>query len=231
MPTYIDESGTPDPVPDSNASQFWLTGVWFPSFAEVLAFQEGLADFRQAALKVKKGYVFHFTDLHHERRVRFFEFAVRYSFRFAGCVFDKTRFDPTVLSGMAKRDVFAVVTGGLATAFHPCYLEQEAAAETPLNERVTHDRSDDPLFRATLTTAMLGLRSGRGSGARLVKSVKPGKAAAEAGLQLADMVCGAVRFAYDGKRDYFRLIRHQQVRDGLIAFPETVGGGPSPPPT
>lgn len=75
-----------------------------------------------------------------------------------------------------------------------------------LKELVIFDRCDDAAFERVLKDEFKRLTAARPCGRRLVRGLRSGRSHAEPGLQLADMVCGAIGKHLEGQDDYFNLI-------------------------
>lgn len=207
MPTFLDESGDGG-VGERCSDFFRLAAVWLEHVEEVEACRLAIAGVRKDVLRVPKAFEFKFSRINPGQRTAFFEGVAGLPFRFVVCSIAKRRADARALT---KDHIYRTAAEAVAGALCEFYRIAEACKGSPLNERVSADHTNDPVYFGHLRAAFLSLKSERKSGAGLVKSVKPVKSHADDLIQLVDMVCGAVGRSLDGDRELYRIIQGKRI--------------------
>ena len=217
MATYIDDQGGTGWTPGSH-THFRLTAAWLPT-ANVGLFQAAVRNLRKA-IGVRVDYEFKFAKTHNrsEWRTSFYKLAMEFGLRFTACAFDKRRIRAGSVTPFVFHQVCATV---LAVYLHETYREAEAmrcaaGQAIPLCEPVVVDDNKDPDMLAAIEDAFRALRSGRDPDAILTNKPKFRDSEKDEGVQLADMVMGAVGAHLDGDSCWYDLIRQGGKDLGVI---------------
>lgn len=192
---------------------FTLAAVAFESSTEAQLCQTTIAKLRESE-RLPPRYEFHFAAIPAVQRRTFLGAVADQKFFFAACHVQKGR-----LSGRMWRDkgyfytkVIAAVVSGLEEMMQIA----QACKSRPLNAKVTADNSSDPAYFAALRREFRKPKSE--AGRSLVEVVRPGRSHSSDLLQLADMVCGAVRHSFEESGEYLSIIAGKEVR--LHCLPE-----------
>jgi hypothetical protein len=207
MPTYIDESGDTGVKPGA-MSFFRLAAVHFELVSDLEKYAAAIPALRQD-LGLPQTFEFHFAEISHEIRLAFFEAIRDQDFWFFVSSFDKNRERQVPTTKQIVRDM---TVQGIARHIGPWYelVEEVLYGGRALRELIVYDKSDDPAFERSLRTHFRPFSArGRRPG-QLIRDVRPGKSNSDPGIQLADMICGAVGRHIDGREQYYDLIRHRQ---------------------
>ena len=76
---------------------------------------------------------------------------------------------------------------------------------------IVYDECDDPAFERALRDALKLVSATRSRDRRLIRDIRPGKSKSDPGIQLVDMVCGAVGKHIRGESEYYDLICSKAV--------------------
>jgi hypothetical protein len=208
MPTYIDESGDAG-IKDGSTPYFRLAAVHFDITSDVERLAECLASVR-ADLGLPHSYEFRFAKSAHNIRMSFFKAVAAQPFVFIACSFEKNSFDPRRLSKDSVRDD---TIGGLLKHLAEWYrlVEERLNPGGGLKELIVYDECDDPAFERAFRSGLKRLTASRQRGGRLIRDIKSGKSKCDPGIQLVDMVCGAVGRHISGESGYYKLIETKAI--------------------
>jgi Protein of unknown function (DUF3800) len=208
MPTYIDESGDAG-IKDGSTPYFRLAAVHFNDTSQVERLAECLVSVR-AKLGLPQSYEFRFAKSAHNIRMSFFTAVAAQPFVFIACSFEKNTFDPRILSKDSVRDG---TIGGLLKHLAEWYrlIEERLDPDGGLKELIVYDECDDPAFERAIRAGLKVMTAGRQRNGRLIRDIKSGKSKCDPGIQLVDMVCGAVGRHISGESGYYKLIETKAV--------------------
>ena len=208
MPTYIDESGDTG-TKKGSTPYFRLAAVVYDDTRHVERLSECLSALR-ADLGLPQSYEFRFAKTVHDIRVAFFNAVAAEPFLFIASSFEKHTFD----DGSFKKDVVRDKTiDGLIKHLGEWYLliEDRLSPTGGLKELIVYDECDDPAFERALRDGLKLISRTRARDRRLIRDIRPGKSKSDPGIQLVDMVCGAVGKHIRGESDYYNLIRSKAI--------------------
>lgn len=209
MATFIDDQGGTGWTPGSH-THFRLAAAWLPT-ANVVPFQQSVQNLRRLIGR-RADYEFKFSKTHHcpEWRTSFYNLALKFGLRFTVCAFDKARVQPGSVEPFMFHQVCATV---MAVHLRATYCEAEAARCAGegklilLCEPIIVDDNKDPGMLAAIEDAFRALRSGRDPAAILTNKPEFRDSEKDEGLQLADMVMGAIGAHLEGDSHWYDLIR------------------------
>lgn len=213
MPTFIDESGDFGPGPDSS-DLFMFGAVWCERIEEAAECCGAIAAVRRKR-QLKVRHEFRHATISSVNRRAFYAGVACQPFRFVVSVVDKRTAERR--GALTKDMILANAIGAVAATLHEYYQIAEGCKATPLKERVLVDHHTDGEYVGRIECEFRALPSAQSKWAPLVKSVKTARSESDDMIQLADMVCGAVRLYYAGDRDAYQLLRPKAIR--LIEWP------------
>jgi hypothetical protein len=198
---------------------FRLAAAWLPT-ANLVPFRDCVRDLRKT-LGRRDDYEFKFSKTHDrpDWRTEFFKLALGFGLRFTACAFDKRRIQPGSVTPFAFHQTCAVV---LATNLRDTYRDAEtercvaAGKNVPLREPVVVDSNEDASMLKAIEDAFRALRSNRDLAASLTNKPKFGDSRGDEGIQLADMVMGAIGDYLDGDSTWYDLIRRGGKDLGVV---------------
>jgi hypothetical protein len=203
MPTFIDESGDTGTKAGSTP-YFRLAAVFFASADDLKEHSLRISRLRQTK-RLPQDFEFHFAALGHPLRMEYFTAIVESEFSFVVTSYNKFS---TVRDKKNKQMIYEDSIRRIASHLHLGYSAAETVIASPggLKDIVVYDDCDDPRFERAIKDGFKHLRASRPCGKRFVRHVRPGKSHSDAGLQLADMICGAAGKHLEGASDYFNLV-------------------------
>ena len=171
-----------------------------PTSDLLLSFSLLLDDLEQHSLRVSRlrqtkglaqDFEFHFTSLGHQLRMDYFTAIVESQFFFVVTSYNKYS---KMHDQKHKQRIYEEAIRGIAYHLHSGDVAAETVIASPrgLKDIVVYDACDDPRFERAIKDGFKHLRKSRPCGKRFVRDVRPGKSHSDPGLQLADMICGAL---------------------------------------
>jgi Protein of unknown function (DUF3800) len=200
MLTYIDESGDIG-VKEGSTPYFRLAAVFFEHPNDLDEYSE-----RISVLRTEQGlpqsFEFHFTEISHPLRMAFFRAVAFTRFSFVVSFFAKGNHGPADLTkDIVRKKTVARLIKHLDNIYNLCERKQI----------IIFDDCRDPRFEKALKD---GFKSPTQPGHSVQRpKIRPGKSHNEPGIQLADMICGAIGNHLDGKSEYYGLVK---VREWAI---------------
>lgn len=208
MLVFIDESGDAGlRIADGSTDYFVVILVAFRDYAEADKADNSINLLRRK-LGLPSSFEFHFNSLNNRRREAFLDTLASQEFFYSGIVIDKRKLDGTNMQHGA--DSFHQYVCGLVFQNMKSYL---------YNSIVVIDGTGTRTFRRALQTYLRKCTNDRGT--QHIKQVRMQQSRTNNLLQLADMICGAVRRSYGKKRDsqiYRQLISRREI--GLQVWPK-----------
>lgn len=195
MFVFMDDSGDA-PLPGMQ-DYFALTAIAFQTEAS----RDGM-DAAISAIRPKWGkganFEFKFTNLGDQRRTEFFGTIAPLPFKYSSCVLQKSglRGQWTDKCYAYERVIREVVNGLI-----PHFRQVDEAQKKPLKIRVLADMHTDPDYLRLLQAEFGKLHAKDGTQMARRNHVKLGKSSSFNLLQLADLICGASRYATNAYRN------------------------------
>ena len=196
MFVFMDESG--DTVVPGMKPYFALMALAFETADGRDNAEEALKQLRRNWGK-KSTFEFKFIWLSEGDRLKFFQTVGNLAFKHAGCVLHK---DEIGGQWTAKRYLYERVIREVVDGLTPYFREVDSARDRPLRVRVTFDEHTDPSYYLLLKSQFARLHSKDGCSMVPKQNVKPGKSKTSSLIQLADMLCGAIRWDTNVYRKY-----------------------------
>lgn len=203
MLVFFDESGdTGFKIGQGSSDLFTVTLVIFEEHDEATAAGERIALLRRELGK-SADYEFHFTACSDAIRRAFLAALSRYDFFFFSFVFDKSAFSAQQWS--SSDEFYRYVCGLIFESSKP-HLD---------NAIVKFDACGGRDFREKLGTYLKRRMNDAQSSRRAIKKVVASKSNGTDLIQLADMICGSVAHAQNGKKsnssEFYDLIKHRGI--------------------
>ena len=220
MPTFIDESGETGFGPGS--SQFYiLAAVYFENASKFEIYEDLAKDLRNS-YGHSNNFEFKSSKSGDVIKSNFFDVIKQCEFSYAVSYIDKTQF-----SKLDKRGVLGPTIAGLVGILEGCFLQAESAllAGKHLNEPIRFDDTTDKVYVQMLKEGFRSAGKERSTRGRLIGDIKNFASHTNLGIQLADMVCGAVADHLKGSSKYYNLIREERRLD--LYRVETPKGDPA----
>lgn len=196
MFVFLDESG--DAAVPGMKPYFALAALAFETADSRDEMEEALKQLRHNWGK-KLNFEFKFIWLSEDERLKFFQRVGDLAFKHVGCVLQKDG-----ISGQwtKKRYLYERVIREVVDGLKPYFRSVAVARDKPLRVRVTFDEHTDPDYSRLLKEQFGTLHAQDGSRMVPKQNVKPGKSKTSSLIQLADMLCGAIRWDTNIYRKY-----------------------------
>jgi hypothetical protein len=203
MLAFVDESGdTGMKTAEGSSSVFLISVVLFEDHDEATALDTRIAKLR-SELNLPTDFEFHFKECSHNRRVAFFEAVAQFDFFYLTFCLQKDRVYPGTFK--YQDSFYKWVCGTLFENTKP-YLD---------NAIIKIDKCGSQEFRKRLFSYLRERIKDPSSQGQYIKSMKAEDSRSNNLLQLADMVCGAVRRSVVGDKskaeDYRNIIKHREM--------------------
>jgi len=202
MPQYffVDESGDPGLHSLKGVPYFVLAMVQLPNHDPIEAFGKVRRE-----LRVSPNFEFHFHSMSETQKGMFFSVLPPIPFRVRAAVFLKNQIPPT-LKGLNGTDILIRLITELVLRASPLDIEDDV---------LVLDGAAEPVRKAL--RVYLSEACKRAKRERPFKKIVSGNSRREDGLQLADMVAGAVReHIWHKDSEYFNAFRNRVVDLWLV---------------
>ena len=207
MLVFIDESGDAGlRIAEGSTDYFVVILVVFQNYANADK-ADSCINLLRRQLGLPSDFEFHFNSLNNKRREAFLQSVASQEFFYSGIVIDKRKLDG---ASMQYGDSFHQYTCGLVFQNMKSYL---------YNSIVVIDGTGSRQFKRALQTYLKKCTNDRDT--QHIKQVRMQQSRNNNLLQLADMICGAVRRSHGNKQDsqtYRQLIVHREM--GLQIWPK-----------
>jgi hypothetical protein len=222
MPTFIDESGDTglDLDAEGTSPYFVVTAVWFETQESLDLCLDQFRQLRQK-FRFKERDEFKFSKVDDDRKQAFFEFIASHSFSYAACYLDKTLIAED-REWHQSTFFFSKIFEPITQALGEWYRQAEQRLGKWLREFVQYDQCLDTTYQNVIQKGFRAIPSTIPEKLSIVHKVNQGKSNKELALQIADMICGAIRESIaSNQQTYRRLIRKKEICVTMIPEKET----------